>query len=352
MDNRLRRTMTLALRRFTASLVVLAAFALVAPLRAAQAEPVKIRWGVLGAAAPSDISAILFANTGILRHYGKSYVLEVISFRGSALMVPALAAKEIDVAALGNLAFASAILNAKLDIKVIADEVQEGVAGWFSGTWFVLEDSPVRKPCDLKGKSIAVPAKGTALDLALRAMLKKTCGFAADRDFSLVEVGFANQEPFLRDKKVDATILIPPFAQRALAKGGIRALFDNEAAIGKSQFVLTVARTEFLEKNRAAMQDFMEDFLIAWRWYLDSKNMEEAYRLTAAYTKLPVDTFRGWAFVKGKDYFRDPMAMPDLDALQKDIRLMHEFGFITQTFDVRKHADLSFIETAKARLKL
>jgi len=329
---------------------LLTIFTFGAVFNGAVAEPLKIRWGVVGAAAPADISAILFADPSILKHYGKSYTVEATNFRGTAFIVPALAAKELDVAMLGNSAFALAILNAKVDIKVIADEVQEGVPGWFSGTWFVRDDSPVKKPCDLKGKSVAVPAKGTALDLAQRAMLKKTCGFTADRDYTIVEVGFANQEAFLRDKKVDLAILIPPFMQTALVKGGIHKLFNNEEAVGKSQFVVTVARTEFLANNRAAMEDFMEDYLIAWRWYLDPANMEKAYRLTAAHTKMPIDTFRGWAFVKGKDYYRDPSAVPNLDALQADIKLMHEFGFIPQNFEVRKHADLTFIETAKRRV--
>lgn len=318
---------------------------------AALAEPVKIRWGVVGTATPSDITPILFANKAILKHYGTSYTVETTNFRGTTLIVPALAAKALDFGILANSSLAFAILNAKLDIKIVADELQEGVPGWFSGTWYVLEGSPVRQACDLKGKSIALGAKGTGLDLALRVMMKKTCNFAADRDYTIVEVGFPNQAAFLRDKKVDATVMIPPFVHTALAKGGIRAIFNNGDAIGRSQFIVQVARTEFLDQHRAAVQDMMEDYLSAWRWYLDPRNVEQANQYAAAYTKLPVEAFKGWAWLKEKDYYRDPSAVPDLEALQKDMRLMHEYGLIAESFDVKKYADLSFIEKAKERVR-
>ncbi len=315
-----------------------------------RAEPVKIRWGVIGAATPSDISSIIFANKSILKHYGKSYVVETQSFQGSTLLVPALAAKALDFGALANSSFAFAVVNANLDVKIVADELQEGVPGWFSGTWYVLDGSPVRNVCDLKDRSVALGAKGTALDLSLRVMLKKTCNFVADRDYKVVEVRFPNQEAFLREKKVDATILIPPFVVEALKRGGIRPIFNNGDAIGRSQFIVQVARSEFIAQHRAVVEDVMEDYLIAWRWYLDPKNVEQANQYAAAYTKFPVESFQGWAWLKEKDYYRDPEAVPDLAALQKDVRLMHEYGFIPQTFDVSKHADLSFIRNARTRL--
>jgi len=313
-------------------------------------SPVKIRWGAVGGAVPSDITPIIFANKSILKHWGHSYTVEVQSFNGSSLIIPALASKNLDFAMLANSALGFAVLNANLDIKIVAHVLEEGVPGWFSGTWFVLADSPVKTTCDLKGKSIALGAKGTALDLALRVMLKKTCNLVADRDYTIVEVRFPNQETFLREKKVDATVLITPFVHTALKRGGIRALFNNGDALGKSEFLVQVARTEFLAQHRAAVEDMMEDYLTAWRWYLDPRNHEQAARYAAEYTKQPVENFLGWSFVKEKDYYRDPNATPDVDALQKDMRLMHEYGMVSQVVDVKKYTDLSFIEGAQKRL--
>jgi sulfonate transport system substrate-binding protein len=317
---------------------------------AAAQAPVKIRWGAVGGATPSDITPIIFANKSILKHWGRSYTVEVQSFNGSSLIIPALASKNLDFAMLANAALGFAILNANLDIKIVSHVLAEGVPGWFSGTWFVLNDSPVKTPCDLKGKSVALGAKGTALDLALRVMLKKNCNLTADRDYTIVEVRFPNQETFLREKKVDATVLITPFVHTALKKGGIRAVFNNGDALGKSEFLVQVARTEFLAQHKAAIEDMMEDYLIAWRWYLDPKNHEQAAKYAAEYTKQPVENFLGWSFVKEKDYYRDPNLIPDVEALQKDLRLMHENGMIAQTVDVKKYVDLSLVEGALKRV--
>jgi NitT/TauT family transport system substrate-binding protein len=63
-----------------------------------------------------------------------------------------------------------------------------------------------------------------------------------------------------------------------------------------------------------------------------------------------VENFLGWSFVKEKDYYRDPNLLPDVEALQKDLRLMHENGMIGQTVDVKKYIDLSLVEGALKRV--
>ena len=69
---------------------------------AAAQSPVKIRWGAVGGAVPSDITPIIFANKSILKHWGHSYTVEVQSFNGSSLIIPALASKNLDFAMLAT----------------------------------------------------------------------------------------------------------------------------------------------------------------------------------------------------------------------------------------------------------
>ena len=42
---------------------------------------------------------------------------------------------------------------------------------------------------------------------------------------------------------------------------------------------------------------------------------------------------------------------PDLDALQRNVALMKDLGFMRSDIDVKKYSDLSLIEAAAARLK-
>jgi sulfonate transport system substrate-binding protein len=42
---------------------------------------------------------------------------------------------------------------------------------------------------------------------------------------------------------------------------------------------------------------------------------------------------------------------PDINALQKNVDLTHELGFVKASFDVKAHSDLSLIEEAAKRLQ-
>jgi NitT/TauT family transport system substrate-binding protein len=42
---------------------------------------------------------------------------------------------------------------------------------------------------------------------------------------------------------------------------------------------------------------------------------------------------------------------PDIAALQKNVDLTHELGFVPASFDVKAHSDLSLIDEAAKRLQ-
>ena len=111
-------------------------------------------------------------------------------FAGTPPMVTALANNELEI---GDLAFSTlpiAIQNAGIDdLRVIADEFQDGVAGYYSHEFMVLNDGPIKKVEDLKGKVVATNAVGSAVDVAMRAMLRKH-GLEDKRDYTIVEAPF------------------------------------------------------------------------------------------------------------------------------------------------------------------
>jgi NitT/TauT family transport system substrate-binding protein len=85
------------------------------------------------------------------------------------------------------------------------------------------------------------------------------------------------------------------------------------------------------------------------RWYLDPANHAEVAQIASRLTKQPPERF-GWVFTK-QDNFRDPNLMPDLAALQRNVDLMKDLGFIKASVDVKSHSDLSLVEEAAKRLK-
>ncbi|HUK10977.1 MAG TPA: ABC transporter substrate-binding protein [Stellaceae bacterium] len=316
---------------------------------AAQAEePLKVRAG--WANTPSTMTPLLFLKKDILKHYGRSYVVEPIRFGGTSPEITALSTGELDIATLAFSSFGAAVENAGLDdLRIVADSFQDGVEGYFSTQYMVRADSPIRAIEDLKGKVIASNGIGGAIDMAIRAMLREH-GLEDRRDYSLVEVAFAALNPMLIDGKAEMVGDIPPFVYARGFDEQTRVLFRMRDAMGPTQMVLYAARKEFLDTHRAALADFLEDWVRALHWYLDPANHEAAVAIVADFTKLPPEQFRDWLFTK-KDYYRDPDARPNLDALQRNIETQRALGFLKSPLDVRQYTDLSLIDEAARRVK-
>lgn len=313
--------------------------------QAFSAEPLKIRVGIVK--VPTEIMPAMFANKKILKNAGKSYKVEFIAFRGTSPMIPALAAKEIDLATLAFNSFATAINNAKLDLTIYVDNFQVGVPGYNSGQWGVLANSGINSIGDLRGKRFAVPAINTAVDMGMRAVMKKQ-GMVAGKDYHVVEVRFANTETFLREGKIDVGFFVPPFWAKAQRKGGLKEIFKmTDAFGGVIQFVLRIGRTEFLRANRSVLVDFLEDYLLALR---DPKNRNESVRLSAKVNKLPEGAIKAWLLVTGKDYYRDLNGQIDADALQRNLDQMLDMGFSKKKIKVGDYWDSSYLEAALKRV--
>jgi NitT/TauT family transport system substrate-binding protein len=320
--------------------------ALLAAGRAA-AEPLKIR---LSYVVPiGNWATLLEEKKDLAVHRGKSYQLEITRFAGTPPMVTALAAGELDIADLTYPTLPIAIQNAGLDdLRVIADEFQDGNPGYYSVEYFVLGSGPIKTVADLKGKVVAVNASGAAVDIAMRAMLRRH-GLENKRDYTIVESPFPTMRAMLAEKKVDLVPAVLPFSLDPEMRRIGWPLFDTKDAIGVSEFSFWVARKGFIEKNRAALTDMMEDSLRIARWYLDPANHDEAAAICGRITKQPAERY-DWAFTK-QDNYRDPDMMPDLAALQRNVDLVHDLGFVGKSLDVTKYADLSVVEDAAARLK-
>src|SRR2546423_12340934 len=143
-----------------------------ATLPAGAAEPYHLRigWVVAGA----DFTTLMFAKPELAPHAGKTYIPELTHFEGTSTAMQALATGELDTAALAYSTFALGVVNAGMqDLRVIGDGFQDGVPGYHTNGYFVRKDSPIHAVEDLKGKVIATNQRGSAVDMAVRAMLAK-----------------------------------------------------------------------------------------------------------------------------------------------------------------------------------
>ena len=330
----------------TCSIAFCAAIMLLAQ-GASRAEPVKIR--VSWIAPLSNWASLLMEKKDLARHMGTSYVLEPVRYSGTPQQITALANNELEVANLAYTTLPIAIHNAGLsDLRVIADELQDGIPGFYSQEYMVLKDGPVQKIEDMKGKVMAINAAGGAVDIAMRKMLR-TKGLEVNRDFVQIEAPLPSMRAILADKKADMVPLVVPFSFDTELRKIAKPLFLNSDVMGVTQLLFWTARKSFIDKNRAAMVDFMEDTLRITSWFLDPKNHAEVIAIASRVTKQPPERL-GWVFTN-KDYHHAAGMRPDLVALQRNVALVKELGLTDKDTDVNKYADLSLLDDAAKRLK-
>ena len=323
-----------------------------ASIASAQAEPVKIRLSYI--VPVSNWATMLFQTPGLAQHLGKSYTFETVHFQGTPELITALNVGEIEIANLGFTTLPIAINNAGMrDLRIIADELQDGVPGYYSNEFMVRKDGPIKTFEDLRGKIVASNAFGSGTDVPLRIILSKH-NLQDKRDVTIIEVPIPAMPATLSEGKVELIVLPLPFTANPAVRAATRTLATVGDAVGINQLGMWVARQSFIEKNRAALADFMEDALRQQRWYFDPANHAEAVKIAAAVTKSPPERWDSWLFRKdgeNGDYYRNPDGRIDLDALQKVIDLQVQYGFLKQPVDIKKYADFSLVDEAVKRLK-
>jgi NitT/TauT family transport system substrate-binding protein len=322
------------------------ALALLLAAPGTRAEPLKLR--VAWITVPTSLAPILLEKRELARHLGSSYTVEPQRFSGSSQMTTALASGDLDIAEFSYSSFAYAVENGHMsDLRLIADEIQDGVPGYYSTKYMVLNDGPVKRVEDLKGKVLATNVIGTGTDIGMRAMLRRH-GFEDKRDYTIIESNYANMNALLFDGKADLITSIMAFETDEL-RAKAHPLFLLRDVMGVTQILTLAARAPFIDKNRAALTDYMEDYVRTLRWYLDPANHAEAVKIVSDFTHVPAARFEPWLLSKG-DQYRDPDGRPDLAAMQHDIDVQKEMGFLDKPLEIAKYADLSVLDAADARL--
>ena len=317
-----------------------------------QADPLHIRLSYI--VPVSNWATILFAKPELAQHLNKSYTFEAVHFQGTPELIQALAAGELEIANLGFTTLPIAVANAGMtDVRIIADELQDGVPGYYSNEYMVLKDSPIKTVDDLKGHILAINAFGSGTEVPLHAMLDRH-NLVNKRDVTVVEVPIPQMPAELFDKKVDMIALPLPFTANPKVRDATRTIFTQGDAMGITQLGMWVARKGFIDKNRAAMTDFMEDAMRAEHWYFDPKNHDAAVQICVNVTKLPAAVWDSWLFKKDGekgDYYRNPNGHADIADIQRSIETQVKLGVIKQSIDVSQYVDFSLVDDASKRLQ-
>ncbi|WP_206951868.1 ABC transporter substrate-binding protein [Trinickia acidisoli] len=193
----------------------------------------------------------------------------------------ALAAGSVDMAGAANAAVLNAISNGN---DIIAVKPGFGVSPTANSKFYVLAKSPITKPSDLIGKTIAVNTLGAHLDYTVREYLR--IHNIAQNAVKLVVVPGPQLEQTLRSGQVDVAAVgewQAVFAGKLEADGGVRVLLDDYQVLGNITLGYDVMRKSFVAAHAAAVRAFVSDSARAADWA--TEHPDDAKKLIAQLLK-------------------------------------------------------------------
>ena len=282
---------------------------------------------------------LMSARPDLTPNQGKRYQLKQILFQANPERFQAYLAGELDAGTAPGLAVIFARAQG-MDMKIVANVCLEAKGDkYFTTTYMVKDDGPIKSVKDLKGGTIGVVGIKTATDLWARAGLINA-GLVPDKDTKVVPMAFPVIGDAVRTGKVAAGTFVEPFYSSEMAKGGLRKLFTAVDAVGYEHELLDIFFGEkFLKAHPEAVRAFLADYVAVTKYYL--ANMEQAKRdlHKAGFVRTPIDIY-----LKNADWKRDPDARVNVESLKKLSTFMHEkLQWLEKPVNVDGMVDQSFL---------
>jgi ABC-type nitrate/sulfonate/bicarbonate transport system substrate-binding protein len=300
-------------------------------------EPTLIRFG-RGFAAEEQMW-LMSARPDLTPNQGKKYQLKQILFQANPERFQAYLAGELDAGTAPGLAVIFAHAQG-VDMKIVANISLEAAGPqWFTTTYMVKDDGPVKSVKDLKGGTVGVVGYKTATDLWARAGLINA-GLAPDEDAKVFSLGFPAMGDSVRTGKIQAGTFVEPFYSAEVAKGGLRKLFTAREAVGYDHELLDVWFGEkFLKAHPDVVRAFLADYVAATRYYLSNTEQAKRDLAKAGFVRTPVEIY-----VKNADWKRDPNGRVDVESLKKLATFMHDkLKWLEKPVNVDAMVDQSYL---------
>jgi ABC-type nitrate/sulfonate/bicarbonate transport system substrate-binding protein len=197
--------------------------------------------------------------------------------QGGPESLVAMASGSVDVAGAATPAIINAIASGAAIVGVMPDG---GVDKNVNSKFFVLADSDIKAPADLKDKSIAVNTLGAHLDYTTREYLRDHN--LSGGDVNLISIPGPQLDQVLRHKQADvvaAGAWQSTFAGKIEAEGGVRVLFTDYQVLGAIVLGTDAMKKSFITAHPQAVRDFVTASARAADW--TAEHPDEARNLVA-----------------------------------------------------------------------
>src|SRR5438309_7075578 len=302
----------------------------------AQSETVKL--GDL--AAISNAAVYIAVEKGFFKEQG--VVTEISNFASAAKQVPALVAGELEV----SVGSASAgLFNAvaqQAPFRIVADKGQAREGYGFSLLTVrkdLVDSGQVQKLRDLKGKKIAILAKGNIQHYLVGKMAEEVGLTINDVDLTFLDA--PNQVTAFETKAIDASYAVEPWAAR-FAERGVAVRFrtpDQVKGLGPVQVGVIIYSGKFINERRAVAQRWMSAYLKAAElFHRNGTKDPDIAAILEKYTKVPAKVIQA-----AIPPYQDPNGRPLRENLADQAQWFSSNG-MQQKVSIDNALDLSFLK--------
>jgi NitT/TauT family transport system substrate-binding protein len=323
---------------------LIAAASLIASVASAQD---KVHVGAVGNSG--DVAFLIAQDKGYFK--AENLDVQFTVFDSAARMIAPMGTGDLDV---GSGAASVGLYNAaerKIDIRVVADRGRTA-PGYQYQTLLLRKDlvdsGRVKDYKDLKGLKFAAAAPGVTSLSVLNEALKK--GGNTFADVEKVFIGFPQQVAALRNKAIDGSIMIEPFATALVNSNDAVRWKSTEDFYPNDQISMVFFGDKFARERTDAAKRFMKAYLRGVRDYNDALEngmwmqtpaADEILAILSKNLNMPVAQIRGIY-----PHAVSPDAKVNLDSMRKDLQFFKDLGDVSAAASVDKIVDMSFVDAA------
>jgi NitT/TauT family transport system substrate-binding protein len=309
----------------------------------------KVTVGILG--TTSDVVFYLAEEKGYFEHMRIEPVFE--RFDSGGRMIASLATNQIDV---GGGSPSVGLYNAMargVDVKMVADRASSapGRNSWQLFLRKELADSgAIREYADLRGRRIAVAAKGTSADVMLGRALEQAGLTLADVD--QVEMPYPDMAAAMATGVLDAAIAPEPFVSIAVQRGGA-VKWKGSQELVPNQVASTLMYTkQFVDQHDDVAHDFMLVYMQGVRDYNDAfvKKLPQALAEAQDTILRRTDLRDADLLQRIEPGFINPNGSFDRAALMADYQWFRQQGMLPEAVNLDQYVDDGFVNQAVAVL--
>ena len=296
----------------------------------------------------TDIAFYLAEKRGYFKQEG--ITVETIKFDSGAKMIAPLGTGQLDV---GGGATSAGLYNAierGVELRIVADK-GTNKAGYDYKALLVRKDlvdsGAVKTLADLKGKKIAVVAKGAADESVLNQALAKA-GLAAS-DVNKVYLGFGQHAVAFENGAIDAAISGEPGITRML-RSGKAVRFAGVSEFYPVQQTAVVLYGKQFSENRELGTRFIKAYLRGARDY--DRTLKNG-KLSGPGASVMVKALSDMTGIKDMSIFTDavapyidPQGTLNLESLQTDLDYFKAAGLVKPDTTLKGVVDTSFVDAA------